>query len=82
MAIGVAAIGALLIVGCSGTVAYEHVRSGNEAHVEGRHEDALTEYQVAAAAEPENPAIPYNTGNTLHELQRYEEAQVASERAR
>jgi Ca-activated chloride channel family protein len=81
MALGGALVGALLIGACSGTVAYEHVRSGNEAHAEGRYEDALAEYQVAAGAEPENPAIPYNTGNTLHQLERYEEAQVASEQS-
>ena len=81
LALGGAAASVLLITACSGTVAYEHVRSGNEAHLEGRYEDALTEYQVAASAEPENPAVPYNTGNTLHELERYEEAQVASEQA-
>src|SRR5690606_4606858 len=81
MALGGAVVGALLIGACSGTVAYEHVRSGNAAHAEGRYEDALAEYQVAASAEPENPAVPYNTGNTLHELERYEEAQVASEQA-
>lgn len=81
MALAGAALGAVFIAACSGTVAYEHVRSGNEAHRAGRYEDALVEYQVAAGAEPGNPAIPYNTGNTLHQLERYEEAQVASQQS-
>ena len=77
---GTGVLAALLIVGC-GSAAYEDVRRGNEAYEEEAFEDALAAYQGAAGDPSESeapPPIDYNIGNTLHRLERYEEATVAT----
>ena len=79
--LGATALLAVLFVACGGSAAYRHVRDGNEAYADGRYEQALTQYRLAAELQPEDASIAYNTGNALHELRRYEEASVASERA-
>lgn len=71
----------LLIVGCGGSQLYQHMDAGNRAYSEGRYEDALAEYRDARIAAPEEPAVGYNLGNTLHQLRRFEEASVLSEEA-
>ena len=77
---GTGVLAALLIAGC-GSAAYEDVQRGNEAYGEEAYEDALTAYQGAAGDPSESeapPPIDYNIGNTLHRLERYEEATVAT----
>ena len=77
---GTGVLAALLIVAC-GSAAYEDVRRGNEAYEEEAFEDALAAYQQAAGDPSESeapPPIDYNIGNTLHRLERYEEATVAT----
>ena len=74
-------LGALVIVGC-GSAAYEDVQRGNQAYEDEAFEEALTAYQEAAGEPSESgdapPPIGYNIGNTLHRLERYEEATVAT----
>ncbi len=77
---GTGVLAALLLVGC-GSAAYEDVRRGNEAYEEEAYEGALAAYQGAAGDPSESeapPPIDYNIGNTLHRLERYEEATVAT----
>lgn len=74
-------LAALLIAAC-GSPAYEDVQRGNEAYDREAYDDALAAYQEAvgetsdAAETP--PPVGYNIGNTLHRLERYEEATVAT----
>ncbi|MPZ98256.1 MAG: VWA domain-containing protein [Dehalococcoidia bacterium] len=77
-AVGAFGAGALLLFGCGGSAVYQHVTEGNEAHEEGRFDDALAAYGRADELSPEDPAIDYNLGNSLHELRRFEEASVAT----
>lgn len=79
--LGATALLAALFVACGGSAAYRHVSDGNEAYASGRYEQALTQYRLAAELQPEDASIAHNSGNALHELRRYEEASVASERA-
>ncbi len=69
---------ALLLGACGGTAAWRAVDEGNHAFAGGRFEQALTAYERAAQLMPDEVAITYNQGNTLHALRRYEEATVAS----
>ena len=71
---------AALIVGC-GSAEYRHVEDGNSAYADGRYDEALSAYRDAAELAPEAPELPYNVGNALHQLGRYEEATVASTEA-
>src|SRR5690606_10004338 len=67
----------LLLVACSGTALRQHVDRGHNAYEEGRYEDALAAYvEAASVAEGSDhlPAVEYNSSNTLHQLQRYDEA--------
>jgi len=66
------------VVACSGSAAYGHVSSGNDAYDGGQFDDALTEYRLAANLLPDDPSIAYDTGNALHRLRRFEEATAAS----
>ncbi|MXW35055.1 MAG: VWA domain-containing protein [Chloroflexi bacterium] len=74
-------LGALLVAAC-GSAAYEDVQRGNEAYDQEAYEEALAAYQEAAGetsdAAEAPPPIGYNIGNTLHRLERYEEATVAT----
>ncbi|MDP2327716.1 MAG: VWA domain-containing protein [Dehalococcoidia bacterium] len=72
---------ALLLAGCAGTSLYRMVEDGNEAYLEGRYDDALAAYTAAAAEAPDDPAVQYNLGNTLHMLGRLREAATASRAA-
>lgn len=78
ISLGVTALIAIGIVACGGTVAYGHVRDGNDAYDAGRFDEALTEYRRAAELLPEDPTVAYDAGNTLHRLRRFEEATAAS----
>ena len=79
-----AALGALLLAACGGSVAYRETRAANEAYDAGRYEEALERYEAAAEAEP-TPAdlatLAFDRGNALHRLERYEEATEASAQA-
>jgi Ca-activated chloride channel homolog len=77
--LGVTAI--MLIVGCGGSQLYQHIEAGNEAYEDQRYEDALTAYREARLVAPDEPAVGYNLGNTLHQLRRFEEAAVLSTEA-
>lgn len=66
-----------LIVACA-SAEYAATEDGHEAYAAGRYDDALASYRDAEAVAPDAPEPPYNIGNTLHQLGRYEEATVAS----
>ena len=74
-------LAALLVAAC-GSAAYEDVQRGNEAYDQEAYEEALAAYQEAAGetsdAAEAPPPVGYNIGNTLHRLERYEEATVAT----
>lgn len=67
----------VLIIACASTE-YAATEDGHEAYEAGRYDDALASYRDAEAVAPDAPEPPYNIGNTLHQLGRYEEATVAS----
>lgn len=69
-----------LIVACASTE-YAATEDGHDAYAAGRYDDALASYRDAEAVAPDAPEPPYNIGNTLHRLGRYEEATVASSTA-
>jgi len=71
----------VLVAGCGGSQLFQHVDAGNRAYEEERFEDALAEYREARLVAPDEPAVGYNLGNTLHRLRRFEEAAVLSEEA-
>ena len=75
---GVAAVIAIMLGGCSGTAAWQAVEDGNRAFDRGRYEQALAAYDRASTLAPDDPAVTYNRGNTLHRLSRLEEASVVS----
>jgi len=77
--LGAAAV-ALLLVGCSGTLAYRQVEQGNRDYTARRYEPALAAYR--AASRPDDPTVNYNIANALFQLRRYEEAAVAAASAR
>ena len=66
-----------LIVACA-SAEYTATEDGHEAYAAGRYDDALASYRDADALATDAPEPPYNIGNTLHRLERYEEATVAS----
>ena len=66
-----------LLVACA-SAEYTATEDGHEAYAAGRYDDALASYRDAEALAPGAPEPPYNIGNTLHRLGRYEEATVAS----
>lgn len=49
---------------------------GRQRELRGRFEEALAEYQAAAALEPDRPGIHYWIGNALWNLRRLEEARA------
>ena len=71
-------VAALLVAACGGTTPYRHVADGTDAYEAGRYDDALSAYRQAAELLPDDPAIAYDIGNTLHRLRRFEEATTAS----
>ncbi len=71
----------LMLAGCSGGSTAEQVEAGNRAYEEERYEAALGAYRDAAEAEPGEPRIGFNLGNTLHQLRRFEEGAVLAEEA-
>src|SRR5437899_3026826 len=60
---------------------YRQVEAGNTAFGAGRLEQALAAYNAAKQLTPNDPAVSYDLGNTLHRLERYEEAASASKSA-
>ncbi len=74
----VAATFAVLLGACGGTAAWQAVESGNRAYEGERYEQALAAYDRAITLTPDDPAVTYNRGNTLHSLGRFEEASVVS----
>ncbi|MEX2446278.1 MAG: VWA domain-containing protein, partial [Dehalococcoidia bacterium] len=69
-----AASALLLLAGCAGTLAYQHVEAGNRQHAAGEYAAALAEYRAASEAAPEERAVDFNIANTLHELGRFNES--------
>jgi len=69
---------ALVLGACSGTAPWQAVDEGNRAYEDGRFEQALAAYDRAGTLSPDDPAVTYNRGNTLHSLGRFEEASVVS----
>jgi len=74
-------LSALIIGACSDSQLYEYVETGNQAYADKRYNEALTAYRLALLEAPDNSAVMYNLGNTLHQLRRYEEASVTSTEA-
>lgn len=66
-----------LIVACA-SAEYSATEAGHAAYTAGRYDDALASYRDSEELAPDAPQPPYNIGNTLHRLGRYEEATVAS----
>ncbi len=82
IALGAAGLLVAVVLAACGSTAYEDVQRGNEAYEDEAFEEALTAYQEAAGEPSESgeapPPVDYNIGNTLHRLERYEEATVAT----
>ena len=82
IALGAAGLLVAVVLAACGSAAYEGVQRGNQAYEDEAFEEALTAYQDAAGEPSESseapPPIDYNIGNTLHRLERYEEATVAT----
>ena len=82
IALGATGLLVAVVLGACGSAAYEDVQRGNQAYEDEAFEEALTAYQEAAGDPSEAgespPPIDYNIGNTLHRLERYEEATVAT----
>ena len=80
--LGGAALLVVVFIAACGSAAYDDVRRGNEAYEEEAYEEALAAYQAAAGEPSESEVTPapidYNIGNALHQLDRYEEATVAT----
>lgn len=76
-----AILGTLIVGACGGSSLYQHVEDGNRSYADDRYDDALVDYREALLVVPGERAVGYNVGNTLHQLQRYEEATVASAEA-
>lgn len=76
-----ALLGLLTLGACGGSQLYQLVEDGNEAFALERFDEALASYREAQLADPTEPVVGYNVGNTLHELRRYEEATIASSEA-
>ena len=73
-----AALPAIALIAACASAEYAATEDGHEAYAAGRYDDALASYRDAEALAPDAPEPPYNIGNTLHRLERYEEATVAS----
>src|SRR5207253_1061207 len=71
----------LVLAGCGGTAAYQKVEAGNKAFGNGQFERALAAYNAAKQLTPSDSIVSYNLGNTLHRLERFEEAAAASKSA-
>ena len=82
IALGTAGLLVAVVLAACGSAAYEDVQRGNQAYEAEAYEEALTAYQEAAGDPSESrespPPVDYNIGNTLHRLERYEEATVAT----
>ena len=72
------ALPAIALIAACASPEYRATEDGHEAYAAGRYDDALASYRDAEALAPDAPEPPYNIGNTLHRLGRYEEATVAS----
>lgn len=72
---------AALIVGCGGTETWRKVDEANSEFVRGRFAQALGLYAQAKQTGGGDPAIDYNIGNTLHRLDRLDDAIAASKAA-
>ena len=73
-----AALPAIALIAACASAEYTATEDGHEAYAAGRYDDALASYRDADALATDAPEPPYNIGNTLHRLERYEEATVAS----
>ena len=73
-----AALPAIALIAACASAEYTATEDGHAAYAAGRYDDALASYRDAEAIAPDAPEPPYNIGNTLHRLERYEEATVAS----
>ena len=74
-------LSALILGACSDSHLYGYVETGNRAYADERYDEALTAYRLALLEAPDDSAVMYNLGNTLHQLRRYEEATVTSTEA-
>ena len=72
------ALPAIALIAACASPEYSATEDGHDAYAAGRYDDALASYRDAEALAPDAPEPPYNIGNTLHRLGRYEEATVAS----
>ena len=72
---------AALIAGCGGTETWRKVDEGNAEFARGRFAQALGVYAQAKQIDRSDPAIDYNIGNTLHRLDRLDDAIAASKAA-
>lgn len=81
-AIGVTgALLTVLMVGCGGTETWRRVDEGNTEFARGRFAQALGAYAQAKQIDRADPVIDYNIGNTLHRLDRLDDAIAASKDA-
>ena len=78
LALASAALPAIALIAACASAEYTATEDGHAAYAAGRYDDALASYRDAEAIAPDAPEPPYNIGNTLHRLERYEEATVAS----
>jgi len=76
-----AAMIAAFILGCGGTPTWRKVDEGNAEFARGRFAQALGAYAQAKQTGGGDPAIDYNIGNTLHRLDRLDDAIAASKAA-
>ena len=60
---------------------HAHLHLGNALHNQGRYEEAVAAYRVAAEQRPDNDLAYANLGLVLNELGRYEEAETHLRRA-
>jgi Ca-activated chloride channel family protein len=72
---------AAFILGCGGTPTWRKVDEGNAEFARGRFAQALGAYAQAKQSGGGDPAIDYNIGNTLHRLDRLDDAIAASKAA-
>ncbi|MCK5241696.1 tetratricopeptide repeat protein [bacterium] len=59
----------------------EEVNKGNRKYKQGKYEEALEAYREAQIKSPDEPKVNYNIGNSLHQQERFDEAEKSYQRA-
>jgi Ca-activated chloride channel homolog len=74
----------LLLAGVStflGGEAHRRTEKGNRAYLDGKNDEAITDYQKAQTVVPEAPQLHYDLGNVLYRQENWAGAAEAYERA-